>query len=305
MKTASVPAILFRFWENTQSGSTAASEEEWHQAIQLVEQHGKGMEETLRFLYMQRPAFNDFMQWLQPVIAEQVAERLEENVLTANDLSFFRENGYIVIKNAVTPQQAKDAAQAIWEHLGASPDDASGWYRRHEDLRGLMLTFYHHPALVANRKSPRVRRAYEQLYGTTEIHGNIDKVSFNPPESDSYRFMGSPLHWDVSLQLPIPFRLQGLLYLTDTDAVSGAFHCVPGFHNRIGEWIDSLPEGADPRTEALSSLQPVPVTGNAGDFIIWHQALPHCATPNYGKTPRLVQYFTYLLPDVYAQKVWK
>jgi ectoine hydroxylase-related dioxygenase (phytanoyl-CoA dioxygenase family) len=36
------------------------------------------------------------------------------------------------------------------------------------------------------------------------------------------------------------------------------------------------------------------VLGNAGDFVIWHQALPHCATPNTSNLPRMVQYLTYL-----------
>ena len=273
--------------------------------MRLVEQLGKGMEETMRYLYAQRPSLEEFIEWIHPATTNPAAEeRIEEDVLTAEDLAFWNENGYIVIKNAVTPRQAADAEQAIWQYLGANPAQPETWYRGHEDLRGMMLTFYHHPALEANRKSPRIRRAYEQLYGTTDIHRNLDKVSFNPPENNNYYFLGSPLHWDVSLKQPIPFRLQGLLYLTDTDAHNGAFHCVPGFHRTVGQWMDSLPEGVNPRDEALATLIPIPITGNAGDFIIWHQALPHCATPNRGQTPRMVQYFTYLRPDIVAQDVW-
>ena len=48
------------------------------------------------------------------------------------------------------------------------------------------------------------------------------------------------------------------------------------------DWMTSLPPNVNPREEVVRTLRPVPVTGNAGDFIIWHQALPHCAAPAAG-----------------------
>lgn len=54
-----------------------------------------------------------------------------------------------------------------------------------------------------------------------------------------------------------------------------------------------LPLNENSRELALKALIPRPIIGKADDFIIWHQALPHCATPNYGKSPRFVQYLTY------------
>ncbi|HVK94998.1 MAG TPA: phytanoyl-CoA dioxygenase family protein, partial [Noviherbaspirillum sp.] len=60
-----------------------------------------------------------------------------------------------------------------------------------------------------------------------------------------------------------------------------------------------------PRQLAPQRLKATPVPAKAGDFIIWHQALPHCATPNYGKFPRMVQYLSYL-PDVVEEpKEWR
>jgi ectoine hydroxylase-related dioxygenase (phytanoyl-CoA dioxygenase family) len=143
------------------------------------------------------------------------------------------------------------------------------------------------------------------LYGTTHIHKVIDKVSFNPPETSFYKFRGSPLHWDVSLVLPVPFKLQGLLYLNDVDENDGAFHCVPGFHNQLEDWLNNLGPGINPRDAAILQLKPQPVPGKAGDFIIWQQALPHWASPNHGKTPRFVQYHTYDPDNLKLQEVWK
>jgi ectoine hydroxylase-related dioxygenase (phytanoyl-CoA dioxygenase family) len=41
---------------------------------------------------------------------------------------------------------------------------------------------------------------------------------------------------------------------------------------------------------AASELRAIPIAGSAGDLIVWHQALPHGATPNFGASPRVVQY---------------
>ncbi|MNE52771.1 Phytanoyl-CoA dioxygenase (PhyH) [compost metagenome] len=184
------------------------------------------------------------------------------------------------------------------------PNKKESWYEGHEDLKGLMLNFSDHETLNRNRFSPRVKKAYEQLYKTTKIYKTIDKVSFNPPETANFSFLGSMLHWDMSLKKPLTFGLQGLLYLTDCGPNDGAFHCVPGFHNQIDQWLDEVEPHEDPRTKALQTLKAKPITGDAGDFIIWHQALPHCATPNKGEKPRMVQYLTYLPDDYNAAGEW-
>ena len=59
-----------------------------------------------------------------------------------------------------------------------------------------------------------------------------------------------------------------------------------------------------PLAKALETLKPEAIIGNAGDFIIWHNALPHCATPNKGENPRMVQYLTYLPDDYNTTGEW-
>lgn len=268
---------------------------------------GIGVETALEFLYFQRPGQDAFKQWLAENRRDsaEVNDIADEDVLSEDDLAFWNENGYLVLENAIPEKQCADACDAIWEFLRANPDDQSSWYQEHEGKRGLMVSFFDHPALEANRNSMRIRNAYRQLYGSRVIYKTIDKVSFNPPEHAGFRFVGSALHWDTSLVLPIPFCLQGLLYLSDCANNDGAFHCVPGFHHRIGEWLQSLPLNADPRELAPRTLRSKAVTGKAGDFVIWHQALPHCATPNHGKLPRLVQYLTYLPEEEDESKEWR
>lgn len=296
---------LTRIWQrkNQPQVEIAGS---WETDLKHVYDLGLGMQEMLQFLYGNETGLPGFLQWANDHCSVTVANDNEEvNVLNEHDLAHWKEYGYVVLKNAVTEQEHTAAGKAIWEFLGADPGDPDSWYREHPAKNGLMVVFTQHKALQAIRNSARIRKAYEQLYGTTAIYKIIDKVSFNPPQNDHYRFAGSPLHWDTSLELPIPERFQGLLYLTDVTADGGAFQCVPGFHRNIGEWINSLPPGTDLRQHATENLQPVPIPGNAGDFIIWHQALPHCASPNLDKQPRLVQYLTYIPEDSEDTRVWK
>lgn len=290
---------LEKLWRRTVVD--ASSENTWNNEIETLYRLGISMEDTLRYLYFERPDFETFKVWVNNNTKQTVDAYAADidNVLSEEDLAFWNENGYVIVKDAVSKEDCENTQRAIWDHLKMDPDDKETWYAVHEDLRGLMLNFSDHETLNKNRFSPRVKKAYEQLYNTSKIYKTIDKVSFNPPETNSFKFLGSDLHWDVSLKTPISFGLQGLLYLTDCGPEDGAFHCIPGFHNKIENWLEGLGTNVNPREEALKTLKPKPILGNAGDFIIWHHSLPHCATANHGKSPRMVQYLTYL-PDNYT-----
>ena len=297
---------LEQFWKRTVRPDKALTENtSWNQEMETLYALGIGMEETLRYLYNNQPPFEEFTAWLtinRKDLKLPDTSSMPE-VLLKEDLDFWDENGYVVIKNAIPREDAVVTQKAIWEFLGMDETNPQTWYKTHEEQKGLMLTFTQHPCLSKNRESLRIKKAYEQLYNSLDIYQRIDKVSFNPPVTSNYSFKGDKLHWDVSLKQPIQYGLQGLLYLTDCGVNDGAFNCVPGFHKKIEEWVNQLPPGTNPRgiTQALT---PVAVPGNAGDFVVWHQALPHCATPNQGTYPRMVQYLTYLPKGYKDETEW-
>lgn len=300
-----VGEVLKELWERThyQQGAGVPSDR-WDQQMRAINKCGRGLQETLSYLYQNRPSFDDFFGWMTSTVDINDADSPVEDVLTSADLLFFQQTGYIVVPVVVSEQQCTNAKNAIIDYLHININDASTWYQPHPEKKGLMVMLYQHPALNANRNSPKIKKIFQQLYGTNKIHKVIEKASFNPPETSSHMFIGSALHWDVSLATPIPFKLQGLLYLNDVDAHGGAFNCVPGFHHKIEEWLQQLPANANPRDEAVRSLQAKAIPGKAGDLVIWHQALPHCATANKSTMPRFVQYITYDPDDYRAQEVW-
>lgn len=320
---------LKRYWNKAvarRSGalSQQSHEDEWNLDITLLNALGLGLEQTVKYLFLENPGFEQFEEWVLDVNGGTVAtEKIDgfnqlvinnkqgnghetpQNVLSQEDLAFWDANGYVIIRGAVSKEDCSKTIDLICEFLGIDKNDPSTWYRPHPARQGIMVQLFQHPLLEENRRAPKIRGAYEQLWGRTDLWMNTDRVSFNPPESDEWHFPGPRLHWDVSLELPIPFGLQGLLYLSDTEATQGAFTLVPGFHNRITGWINSLPPGADPRTQNLQALGATPIAANAGDFILWHQALPHGSSPNTATRPRIVQYINYVPVDGEIKDKWK
>lgn len=272
------------------------------------------LEETSQYLMQTAPTFDAFEQWVLgknggALDPRQVArlnaaaagerptrplpipagEDCPAPVLSAADRAHWDEHGYVVVREAIPRAQAEASAQVLWQHLGMDPADPETWYA--SKTHGIMVQLFHHPVLAANRRAARVRRAFEEVWGTDDLWLTVDRVSFNPPEREGWRFPGPHLHWDAGFDTrPFPFATQGLIYLSDTPANQGAFACVPGFHRRIDDWLAALPPGADPQKQDLLALGPRPIAARAGDLVIWHHALPHGATANTGTQPRIVHY---------------
>jgi hypothetical protein len=288
--------------------------------------HGLGLNllETYRFLYGANGDFDAFEQWiLEKNGGEVSAERIArintalnedqqktsegstlEPVFSAEEMRFWDEHGYVILHNAVSEEQCKTAVDVLCEHLKVRLDDPETWYTTGIGA-SIMVELVHRPALDANRNSERIRRAFAQIWGTDDLFMTNDRCGFNPPERPDWRFPGPNLHWDTSLTQPIPLGTQGILYLTDTEPEQGAFTCVPGFQRRIGAWIESLPEGADPRAQDMEALGAMPIAGRAGDLVIWHQALPHGSRPNRTTRPRWVQYINMYPPNLVDKRAWK
>jgi hypothetical protein len=278
---------------------------------------GLGLEETMEYLFQAAPGFAEFEQWVLAInggaipqeridrinatisgkgltpAQKNVVEAIESAplVLSAADLEFWDEHGYVIVRSAISREASRDAEQLLWDHLKMNPDEPDTWCCPREG-KGIMVQLFHHPILQRNRESPRIHKAFAQLWGTADLWVTTDRMSFNPPERAGQTFQGPRLHWDTSLLPPIPLGFQGLVYLTDTSATQGAFTCVPGFHRRVEGWLKSLPAGANPRQQDLEGLGTKPIAAEAGDLIIWHHALPHGSSPNRATRPRMVHYLT-------------
>ena len=287
---------------------------------------GIGIEQGLMQLQRERQEFEAFCDWVageaglpDPVevahfnawregapVPPEARARLDAlarmpEVLSVADLAHWEEHGYVVLRAAISRAEADAAAAVLWRHIAASPNDPESWYN--PKAKGLWIPLYHAPELAVARQSLRVLKAFTQLHGTADLWMLTDRTSFNPPERTDAPFQGYRLHWDTSLAPPVPFAVQGILYLTDTAPDQGALRLVPGFHLRIGDWLTGL-GNADPREVDLDD-QAVPIPAGAGDLIIWRQDLPHGASPNRAELPRLAQYLTMISADAEDERAWR
>lgn len=317
---------LKRLWAAAQaarSGLAARLHDEARLDRQMLDALGLGLHQTWGYLLEKAPTFEDFEAWvvatagrpdrhcverLRAAVAgapppDDVRSWLESvqaspAVLTDDDLAFWETHGYVVLRQAVCEEVRRSVEQVIYAHVEATPDDRESWYRRGGRHR-IMVELIQHPALEAARRSPRIHKAFAQLWNTADLWVSADRCGFHPPQRADYPFPGPDLHWDVNFAQPLSFETQGILYLTDTPAEQGALTLVPGFHKRLPDWLAELPPGADPQQQDLHSLGSMPVAAGAGDMVIWHAWLPHGSRPNLGERPRVVQYIN-MMPSTCA-----
>jgi ectoine hydroxylase-related dioxygenase (phytanoyl-CoA dioxygenase family) len=299
---------------------------EWDLDNTLLSGLGLNLLETSRFLHStDRPGFDEFEEWILRLnggaVEEERLTRLRDALagkpvgsaagclddvpgLTAEELAFWDERGYVVVHDAVDAGDRDAAAAAIYEFLEADAADPETWYGNKYG-KSIWVPLLRHAAFLANRKSPRLVKAFAQLWGREDLWSTVDQGGFNPPEREDWRFPGPHVHWDMTLAAPHCFGMQGILYLTDTPAEQGAFSCIPGFHRTLEGWLRELPAGEDPRQAVTRHPGFTPIAGKAGDLVIWHQALPHGSCPNRGTRPRVAQYIT-LRPTRWAYtEEWK
>jgi hypothetical protein len=304
-----------RLWKKTQLDrqqllDPQLKQTEWPMDVALMDCLGIGLESWLQYLY-QDIDFAQFEHWLEvnsaKITDENVQEqinkillgtvenkrpKIEIDVLTAADLDFFQKYGYLVIKGVISKSQCDKTAEAIWQFLGKDPHNPATWQSAHPAWKKTMVQMFQHPLLEQNRQAKKIQQLYQQLWQSDHLVTSTNRVGFNPPETEDSQYQGFGLHWDINVNEPIEFGLQGLLYLTDTEKNQGAFTCVPGFQHRLESWLADLPAEADPQQQDLHSLGAKAIDAEAGDFIVWHQSLPHGNSANTAKAPRIVQYIT-------------
>lgn len=219
-------------------------------------------------------------------------------VLGEADLEFFDENGYVVVSNAVPPENRDALLAAMWEFSGMDPDNPATWYP--EDRRSTLVFLHQHQAIWDNRQYPRVHQAFADVLGTEKLWVSMDRATMKPPLDPRYPHYNDRgfVHWDLDTSRPLPEKLhvQGVLALTDTTEEMGGFCCIPGFHRNLAEWIAQQPGDRNPRHPDLSRLpegmKVTPIPMQAGDLVIWNMLLAHGNGENHGTKPRLAQYIT-------------
>jgi len=293
---------------------------------------GIGFTEPNRFLFENKPTYEEFENWIvktlggniSPEIIEKtngqirgylagnqkekvypLSTTINDPVFSKQDMEFWHENGYIVLREAITQEDAKATEAAIWEFTEQNLEDSNTWSGQGYNF---WVPMYQHPTFKKNRQSKRIQKAFAQLWGTEDLVCEINRASMNFPVIPRGFDKSGPstIHWDISLSQPVTFDLLGIIYLSDTKEEQGAFQCIPGFHHRIENWLNRLSPDLAPREEILKEADTaLRIAGKAGDLIICRHELPHGCSVNRGTYPRICQYISMFPPDFPVNPVWK
>ena len=228
-----------------------------------------------------------------------------EAVITAEMREFFETNGYVVVKNAVPKANCERVIETIWQFTGQQPDDPESWYRPAAGMDTFwkhqkegMLPLYNHQTMWDNRQYPRLYRAFAELLEEEKLWVSIDRVNMKPPRREDFtQFNTGFIHWDIDTRnltfpLPKPRRVQGVLYLADTEADQGGFQCVPSIYRDFEQWLRAQPDDRHPTLPDVTGHEIVPIPGEAGDLLIWDVLLAHGNGQNYTSQPRFAQYIS-------------
>lgn len=222
-------------------------------------------------------------------------------VLTEDDWTFWKENGYIVVKQAVSREQAQKTADFLWEFEEKNPHDPSTWYtpmRAEMQMKELigtgMVEVYNHQYLWDNRQQKRVYEAFTDVWGTDKLWVTIDRANLNFPIKPGFEYKGF-IHWDYDPETN-PQNVQGVLALADqTDENMGGFQCIPWLYRNYHEWKKTQPADRNrfqPDTTGLEKHL-VKVKLEAGDLLIFNSTLAHGIRPNRSENKvRIAQYIS-------------
>ena len=258
-----------------------------------------------------------------PSTAKSSSQRLRTHatadtlrVLGIDDWNHWRENGYVVIKQAVPRQQAQRTADFLWEFEEKDLDDPTTWYTapraemQMKELAGTgMVEVYNHQTLWDNRQTQRVYDAFVDIWGTERLWVTIDRANLNFPIRPGYEYKGF-IHWDYDPETR-PQNVQGVLALADqTDPNMGGFQCIPWLYRNYDSWKLSQPTDRDRFKPDISELQDkiIKVPLEAGDLLIFNSTEPHGIRPNHSRNKvRIAQYIS-MMPaqeDNEALRQWR
>lgn len=237
-------------------------------------------------------------------------------VLSIEDWNFWLHNGFVVIKNAVSREQAQKTADFLWEFEEKNPNNPGSWYTaaraemQMKELQGTgMVEVYNHQLLWENRQTERVYNAFVDIWGTEKLWATIDRANLNFPIQPGFEYKGF-IHWDYDPETK-PQNVQGVLALADqTDLEMGGFQCIPWLYRNYDSWKQSQPEDRNrfqPDTKGLEEHF-VKVPLEAGDLLIFNSLEPHGIRPNNSKDKvRIAQYIS-MMPaeeENIALKEWR
>jgi phytanoyl-CoA hydroxylase len=227
-------------------------------------------------------------------------------MLNEHEIATYREQGFIVVEDVLTPDQLRQARDLIGEKIEGAREVTSHTdvYDLEPDhspevprVRRIKTPHVHMPFVMELARSPRLVGILQQLLGTESVRLHGSKINMKSPSG------GSPVEWHQDWAF-YPHTNDDLLavgvMLEDCTVENGAMYMIPGTHK--GPVFDHHSEGvfAGALDPALVDLpKAVPCVGKAGSMSFHHVRTVHGSAENLSTKPR-----TLLLYEFAAADAW-
>ena len=241
-------------------------------------------------------------------------------IVSDEQLSFFKENGYVIISDCVEEKDRKQLVADMWELSGLDKTQPKTWSSAQTAVqRNGFLEMYHNPTQWKIRTDPKLYNIFADIFNYDHLWVSIDRVCMKLPSSGKWACQGFT-HWDFDpwAESAYPLHLQGAIALEDTSICMGGFHCVPGMHKYLKEWTATRPIDQEHRERFYKNGMPIPVPQEyyysiweqdrpipmkAGDIVIWRGEIAHGNGENISFDPRMAFYVT-MFPADETQREW-
>jgi len=229
-------------------------------------------------------------------------------MLTADQIQFYKSNGYLLIPNVFRPEeidecvQETDAMFARVQMNGRSLEATWGgkWQENEieEDERGQTSVLsihnmqYHSAVFTRMLVHRQLTSAVASLIGpNVQLHHT--KLHIKPP----YKGSPFPLHQDYDyFPHADDTMLAAVVYLEDASVESGCLCVMPGVHHQGA--LEHKHDGSHYLTPEEYPLESATACeGKAGDVLIFSYLTPHGSYPNRTKHPRRIALFQFRAAD--------
>ncbi len=225
---------------------------------------------------------------------------------SAESIAYLDAHGYVVIANALSPEEARRALDLTWDYLeqlgtGVDRKNVDTWDddRWPTAVHGGILPGHgigHSAAQWFIRGVPNVKRAFAAVWDTDELLVSFDGMALWRPWAINPNWKtnrgGSWLHIDQHpIGRPGKHCVQGLVNLLPTSPASGGNVLIPGSHRsfaripevypqRLGKVPVSVDHFRFPADDPmLAGTPPIMCAMEAGDLLLWDSRTIHCSSP--------------------------
>jgi len=229
-------------------------------------------------------------------------------MLSKEQIDFYNEQGYLLVEDALTPDQLARAREIAYDFIDKSravsiSDDVfdldEGHSKTTPKLTRIKLPHKQHPYYWEVLKNSRITEVLRQLLGP-DVLLQTSKLNTKAPGG------GAAVEWHQDWAF-YPHTNDAILacgvMLEDVNLANGPLQVIPGSHkgpvldhnNASGVFCGAI----DPGDPDFHSDQAVTLTGKAGSMTVHHARTLHGSAPNQSDRARLLLFYECLAADAW------